>query len=206
MARRRLRKSGVAQGAQARLPADVPERLQPLGVLTASVSFRAFGRAADTSLAEIQEYDADRDEAIALEYLLREGGDDELKLRLEGELPAGVRVGKIQVESGSIEVVVVLVAAYRLIGDFNEVVATLRAAAENLRSILVRLLAGRVASRAVVAADFVAEVAAPVSTGWADLIASISMRRTLAILATLVGTLTVLGLVAVLITYLFSLI
>jgi hypothetical protein len=124
-------------------------------------------------------------------------------LDLEDSLPAGVEVGSIDLYEGSIELIVILVAAYKAIQTFDEVATTLASATETLRGILRRVLAapgGRVLVRGQYAPEFVVGAGG----GQVAVLPTLTLRNTLITVAILLGATTFLSLLAVLVAYLFS--
>jgi hypothetical protein len=126
----------------------------PLGVIRISVVFTSPLAGDPDDFFEPTEA-----ETANLRYLTsRDGALRNIVLELEDSLPAGVEVGSIDLYEGSIELIVILVAAYKAIQTFDEVATTLAPATETLRGILRRVLAapgGRVLVRGQYAPELV---------------------------------------------------
>jgi hypothetical protein len=213
----------MAAGASAARSQDVPygdpakqerderrksEGLVPLGTLRATVTFVAEGIDGGPDPRDAQALALAEGEAedTVYTYLIRQGGFEILTAELSDALPAGVQVESFKIQQGSIEIVVVLVAAYRLLNDFNQVVRTLRDASESCRQILRTVLGRLTGVRVLVTGDFVAEARFDEAAGSGSLalLMGLSLRKVSIALGLVLATITFLSLLAVLVAFLLS--
>lgn len=131
---------------------------------------------------------------------------DEVERQLGDSLPAGVRIDTIQVERGSIEIIVVVAAAYGALSGFNEVVRTLREAAETLPRFCGGSWADGIQGALNITADFVVERNVMDARGVAAIAAidTLTGRRGLRVLVALLLAAAFLSLLGVLVAFLLS--
>jgi len=203
-----MSESFSSEGAAGRVLSYRPDRLipeerrkregrQPIGLIRLSVRFAPEAAHAG---GDMEGVDAER---RALAYLERNGLRD-LVVELEDSLPVGVEVGSVDVYEGTLELIVVLVAVYRVIKTFNEVVDTLTTATQTLRGWVRRSLAApgvRLSVRGQFAPELVGSGASAES---AVALPTLTLRTVLIAVGIFLGATTFLSLLAVLIGFLFS--